>query len=325
MSRESVQSHRLPASEPGSIQPDRSNLTPFLWKNHEGPPRPSISGGMSRTSRQATKGSQDRTERVHRSMAVLVTALLHMLLVLVMLQDPPITVTTPQAEAGGSAMNVTLIDETLPPSPPEPVPPVHKPVLPKKPKAPRAIKRPLSTPVVQGTVPMPPEAADMADTSNVPPDTTPEPPDAPRDTAEADRPVHVYGQPPGMRRDDAASANAALAAKLGSNRGHSNNALPDGSNMGVDGFHVYYDLANEIRLRAWREQGMTELFLPMPGTRRLMVCPLEVALRRGSSACRMVDEDSPELTSIGDAREVIKVQRVYQLGDMVWDGPGPYR
>lgn len=276
---------------------------------------------MSRTSRPATTGSQDRTERVHRWMAVLVTALLHMQLVLVMMQDPPTTTTTPQAEAGGSAMNVTLIDETLPPSPPEPVPPVHKPVHPKKPKAPRAIKRPLPTPVVQGTVPMPAAAADTADTSNVPPDTAPEPPD----TVEVNRPVHVYGQPPGMRRDDTAIANAALAAKLGSNRGHSNNALPDGSNMGVDGFHVYYDLVNETRLRAWRGQGMTELFLPMPGTRRLMVCPLEVALRRGSSACRMVEQDSPELESIGDAREVINVQRVYQLGDMVWSGPGPYR
>jgi hypothetical protein len=280
---------------------------------------------MSRTSRPATKGSQDRTERVHRWMAVLVTALLHMLLVLVMMQDPPITKTTPQAEAGGSRMNVTLIDEALPPSPPEPVPRVHKPVLPKKPKAPRAIKRPLSTPVVQGTVPMPPEAADTSDTSTAPPTTAPEPPDDARDTVEVARPAHVPGQPPGMRRDDAASANAALAAKLGSSRGRSNNPLPDGSNMGVDGFHVYYELVNETRLRAWRDQGMTELFLPMPGTRRLMVCPLEVALRRGSSACRMVEQDSPELKSIGDAREVINVQRVYQLGDVVWSGPGPYR
>jgi hypothetical protein len=276
---------------------------------------------MSRTSRPAIKGSQDRTERVHRWMAALVTALLHLLLVLVMMRDPPITTTPSQAEAGRSAMNVTLIDETLPPSPPEPIPPVHKPVLPKKPKAPRAIKLPVPTPV-EGTVPMPPEAAD---TSNVPPDTTPQPPDAARDTAEANRPMHVYGQPPGMRRDDAAIANAALAAKLGSNRGRSNNPLPDGSNMGVDGFHVYYELVNETRLRAWRDQGMTELFLPMPGTRRLMVCPLEVALRRGSSACRMVEQDSPELTSIGDARDVINVQRVYQLGDVVWSGPGPYR
>ncbi len=246
--------------------------------------------------------------------AVLVTALLHLLLVVLVTQPPQITITTPQGEAGGSTMEVTLLDETLPPSPPEPTPPVRKPA---KPKAPRAIKRPQSTPVAQATVPMPPEAADTADTA-APPTTATEPPDIPRDTAEPD--FHPYRRP-----DDAARANAALAAKLGSNRGRNNNPAPVGPNMGVDGFHVYYDLANETRLRVWREQGMTELFLPLPGTRRLMVCPLEVALRRGSSACRMIEMDSPELKSIGDAREVIDVQRVYQLGDMVWSGPGPYR
>ena len=266
---------------------------------------------MSRTSRRAIKGAEDRTGRVQRWTAALVSALLHMLLLLVML-DPPITITAPQSEAGGSAMNVTLIDETLPPSPspPEPVPP-------KKPKAPRATQRPLPTQVAQATEPMPPEAAD---TSTAPP----EPPDATRDTVEVNRPAHVWGQPPGMR-PDAAAANAALAAKLGSNRGRSNNAPPVGPSVEVDGFHVYYELVNETRLRAWRDQGMTELFLPMPGTLRLMVCPLEVALRRGSGACRMIEKDSPELKSIGDARVVINVERVYQWGDMVWSGPGPYR
>lgn len=280
---------------------------------------------MSRTSRQAIKRPQDRTERVQRWTAALLTALLHMLLVLLVTQAPPITIATPQGEAGGSTMDVTIIDETLPPSPAEPVPPVRKPVSLKKPKAPRAIKRPLSTPVAQAAVPMPPEAADSSDTSTVPPTTAPEPADTSRDAVDEARPAHVRGQPPGMRPDDAARANAALAAKLGSSRGRSNNPPPVGPSMGVDGFQVYYDLDNETRLRAWREQGMTELFLPMPGTRRLMVCPLEVALRRGSSACRMVENDSPELKSIGDAREVIKIQRVYQLGDVVWSGPGPYR
>ena len=79
------------------------------------------------------------------------------------------------------------------------------------------------------------------------------------------------------------------------------------------------------RLRAWRNQGITELFLPMPGTLRRMVCPLEVALRRGSGNCRMVEMDSPELKFIGDAREVIDIQRVYRLGEEVWSGPGAYR
>jgi len=275
---------------------------------------------MSSPSRRAIEGPEDRIERVHRWMAALVTALLHVLLLLVLMQDPPIIMATPQSEAGGSAMNVTLIDQTLPPSPAEPVPPVHKPVLPRKPKAPRAIKR-LLPPPVEATIPMPPDEA--ADASTAPPTPTPEPPDTARDTVPVNRPPHMAGQPPGMRPDDAASA--ALAAKLGSGRGHSNDPLPAGSNMGVDGFHVYYGQVDETRLRAWRDQGVTELFLPMPGTRRIMVCPLEVALRRGSGECRMVEFDSPELKVIGDAREVIRVQRVYQLGDMVWSGPGPYR
>ena len=273
---------------------------------------------MNRTSRQATHGPRDRTDRVHRGMAALVSVLLHGLLFVVMMRDPPITMAMQQAEAGSSGMSVTLIDPTLPPSPAEPVPPAHARARPKKPKAPR----PPPTPVEQATVPLPAEAADTAESTNASPDTAPEPTEAPRETA---RPPHAWGQPPGM--DANAIANAALAAKLGSYRGRGNTNAPPpvGPDMAVDGFQVYYELANETRLRAWRAQGMTELFLPMPGSLRLMVCPLEVALRRGSSACRMVEPDSPQLKVIGDARDVITIQRVYQLGDLVWSGPGPYR
>lgn len=270
---------------------------------------------MSRTSRQAAKGTQDRTGRLHRWTAALVTALVHVLLVLLVTQPPsPMTPTTPRGSAGGSRMDVTLLDQTPSPPPHDPALTVRQPT-PAKPKAPRAIQRPPSTPVVQATVPAPPEAADTADTSTAPP--TPAP-DTRRDTPEVGFPMRT-------RPNDAAEANAALAAKLGSSRRQSEDARPVGPNVGVDGFEVYYDLVDETRLRAWRDQGMTELFLPMPGTRRLMVCPLEVALRRGSGACRMVEMDSPELKSIGDAREVIKVQRVYQRGDLVWSGPGRYR
>jgi hypothetical protein len=286
-----------------------------VQNNLEGPPRPYLADGVSGTPSNAIDEPQDRTERVHRWTAALVTALVHGLLFLLMLSEPPITVTPPAGGSGGSRIDVTLLDDSTGLPPAEPEPPAHKPVPRKKPKAPHAIKRPLSTPVVQATEPLPPEAPDN---STAPPTPAPEPPDARRDTAEV-------GFPTNRRPDDAAQANAALAAKLGSSRGQSNTAPPVGPNMGVDGFHVYYDLVNETRLRAWRDQGMTELFLPLPGTRRLMVCPLEVALRRGSGACHMVELDSPELKNVGDAREVIDIQRVYQLGDMVWSGPGPYR
>lgn len=268
---------------------------------------------MSRTSRPPVRGRQDWTERVQRWTAALATLLLHALLVLLVTRPPDPATPATRRGGGGSRMDVTLLDDTRAPPPHDPALTVRPPVPVTRPKAPRAIPRPPSVPVVQGVVPMPPEAADTAPAAAA---ATPEPPR--RDTEE-------IGFPMRTRPDAAAEANAALAAKLGRNRGRSDEAPPVGPNLGVDGFEVYYNRVDEPRLRAWRDQGMTELFLPMPGTRRLMVCPLEVALRRGSGACRMVEMDSPELKSIGDAREVIGVQRVYQRGVKVWDGPGRYR
>ena len=273
---------------------------------------------MSRTPRGPVNQALDRTERVQRWAAALLAVMLHALLILFLMSPPtPITMTTPPGQAGGSAIDVTLIDESLSqPPPPAPEPMHRKPVPRKKPKTSRAIAPTPPTPIVQATIPMPPTVADTSD-------TPPVPPDAPRDTAE--HPANEWRPPTVIRLDDNARANAALAAKLGRNRGRSNNAAPAGTNMGVDGFNVYYDLVDENRLRAWRKQGITELFLPLPGTLRLMVCPLEVALRRGSGKCRMVEMDSPELKTFGDALEVIGIQQVYHLGDKVWSGPGVYR
>ncbi|WP_092403846.1 hypothetical protein [Dokdonella immobilis] len=279
---------------------------------------------MSKTPRGVVDPALDRFERVRRWAAALLTALIHGLFALFLMSPPaPTSMTTPQGQADGRSMEVTLIDESISLPPPEPEPMHRKPVRPKKPKRSRAIAPIPPTPVVQSTLPMPAPMADISDTPPEPPTPEPEPTDTARETEE--RPVIPFGRQPSVRQDDNARANAALAAKLGSRRGRSNKAAPAGTNMGVDGFHVYYDLADEDRLRAWRKQGMTELFLPMPGTLRLMVCPLEVALRRGSSECRMVEMDSPELRFIGDAREVIDVQRVYHRGDEVWSGPGDYR
>lgn len=275
-----------------------------------------IAGGRSGTPPGAVNLALDRTERVQRWVAALLTVLLHVLFLLFLMSPPePITMTAPQGQAAGSttsAMEVTLLDEPISQTPPPPVPVPRKPATPKKPKTPRAIAPRPPTPVVQ--------LAETPDTPTVLPITEPEPSDAPDDTAE--RP---FGPPPGFRSNENARASEALAAKLGRNRGRSNEVAPVGINMGVDGFQVYYDLADEDLLRAWRNQGMTELFLPMPGTLRRMVCPLEVALRRGSGECRMVEMDSPELQHIGDAREVINIQQVYRLGKQVWSGPGAYR
>jgi hypothetical protein len=275
---------------------------------------------MSSTPPGAVNQALDRTERVQRWAAVLLTVLLHLLFGLFLMSPPaPITMTTPQGRAGGSAMEVTLLDELLSQPPPSPEPMHRKPVRPKRPKTSRAIAPRPPTPVVQqAALPMPPMVADASETLTVAPITEPE-------AVTAERPEQPFGPQPGVRPDDDALANAALAAKLGRNRGRSNDVAPVGTNMGTDGFQVYYDLSDEDRLRAWRNQGVTELFLPLPGTLRRMVCPLEVMLRRGSGECRMVEMDSPELKSIGDAREVIKIQRVYHLGEEVWSGPGDYR
>jgi hypothetical protein len=272
---------------------------------------------MSSTPPGAVNQALDRFERLQRWAAVLLTALLHVLFLLFLMSPPtPITITTPQGQAGGSsAMEVTLIDELPSQPPPAPEPMHRKPVHPKRPKTSRAIAPRPPTPVVQ--------LVDNSNTPTVLPITEPEPPDATRDTTELRE--QAFGPRPGLVSYDNASANAALAAKLGRNRMRNNDAPPVGTNMGTDGFQVYYDLADEDRLRAWRNQGVTELFLPLPGTLRRMVCPLEVMLRRGSGECRMVEMDSPELKSIGDAREVIKIQRVYHLGEEVWSGPGDYR
>ena len=95
--------------------------------------------------------------------------------------------------------------------------------------------------------------------------------------------------------------------------------------MEVGGYQIVYDLLAEQRLRDWMDKGMKELSIPLPGTRFRMVCPAEVALRRESSKCRLLDPTDPEMQAIGDARQVITVMYVYRRGELVWRGPGPYR
>jgi hypothetical protein len=128
-----------------------------------------------------------------------------------------------------------------------------------------------------------------------------------------------------MLPEDLAPENAGLARSAAIDTGRRNDASTGAPSMEVGGYQVYYDQRSETRLRAWRDQGMTEIFLPLPGTRRYMVCPLETALKRESGPCRLLEPDSPELKTIGDAREVINMQKVYRLGEEVWSGPGPYR
>ncbi|MFC3716241.1 type II toxin-antitoxin system RelE/ParE family toxin [Luteimonas soli] len=276
---------------------------------------------MSNASRGAAPTAPDRTERTHAWIAALASALWHALLLLLLVLSPPITVTAPEAGgAAGSRLQVTYIDDALRPPSPAPVP-NPRPEPPRERPAPaRPASRVQATPVEQADDSPALQVVDI-------PATPPEPESPPSDVPEpaAQRPAHVWGQPPGMLPEDLAPANAGLARSPGTNRGRRNDTAASGTSLEVGGYQVYYDLLDETRLRAWHDEGMTELFLPLPGTQRLMVCPLETALHRESGACRLVEPDDPELAAIGDARDVITMHRVYRLGEVLWSGPGAYR
>lgn len=278
---------------------------------------------MNHALRRAEAEARDQTERRQRIIARVVTVLVHLLLLLLLLSSDPLPITEAEGgSAGGSAGNgglqVTYIDNK--PTPPAAAPAVRKPVPKPRTRATPVKSRVVTTPVPQAAEPVPPDAPEEAAKPEPEPEqaVAVEAPPTPR----AD---HVRGQPPGMRVQEIPTASAGSAGNDAGYGSNSSGAGSRGSSMGVDGFQVIYDLVYERQLREWRDQGMTELFLPLPGTRRLMVCPLEVALRRGSSKCRMVEQDDPALASIGDARKVLVMQRIYHLGDEVWSGPGPYR
>lgn len=275
---------------------------------------------MSHALRQADAVARARSERLPRVAAAVATLLLHVLLVLLALMSRPVTTAPPQGSSGGGdSLQVTWIDETAPsPAPPSPAPPAAAPAPPRAAPARARVQPP---PRAQGEEPVRPEA---------PPDAqAPALAEAPveRPARPAQRHARVYGQPPGMRMDDVARprAGAGPGARSAVNRGRGNAINAPGISLEVDGYQVLYEPLGEARMREWREQGMTEVFLPLPGTRRYMVCPLEIVLRRGSGDCRMVDRDAPELATIGDARQILLMQRVYKLGDPLWSGPGPYR
>lgn len=282
---------------------------------------------MRKASHRADAGAPDRADRVQAWTAALLTALLHGLLLLLALWSAPITMTTPQGAAAGSALQVTYIDESLRPPPPTRAPSDRTAASRAVPKPSPAATRLQTTPVAQADDRLTRDVAAMsggATTSQTqdagaPPSSPGVPDQSPR------RRNPMWGQPPGMLPGGIAAANAGPASTPAVQRGRRNDASSAEPTMEVDGYQVYYDLVSEIRVRAWRDQGMTEVFLPLPGTRRLMVCPLEIVLNRDSGACRMVEPDAPELAAIGDARDVIHMLRVYRLGEVVWRGPGPYR
>ena len=266
----------------------------------------------------ASRADRSRGERLQRIGAAAATLLLHVLLVLLALTAEPLQPSSdPAGAAAGGRLDVTFIDKPQDiPSPP--------------PSAPRSARRlvepdpaerpdPSRLQVVEveradAPLPQPPQPRPEAAAPPMPPV-----PQRPHPSQRA------WGQPPGTQPAQHAVVDAGSAPSPSISRGSRPRGTASGAALEAGGFQVVYDLMAETRLRAWRDAGMTEVFLPLPGVRQLMVCPLETALRRDSGPCRLVEPDDPELASIGDAREVIAMYQVYRRGQPVWTGPGPYR
>lgn len=285
---------------------------------------------MNEAPRPAGASIHSRIDRLQHWTALLLSVLFHLACLVLAWRAPPMTMDRPQ---GASAGSVTLVD-FIGDAPPQPVPSPLPPAAPEPPAdAPRAAARVESTPVPVAAAPV---ALPQPDPVQVPPSPrrparpspTPQPQAAaaPRPSAPASRrPGHRYGQPPGMLPRETAPVHQGPDMGIGTQPSRRRDNPSSQPSMDAGGYQVYYDLASERRLREWRDRGMTEVFIPLPGTRDLMVCPLETALRRESGPCRLLPPDSPELERIGDARQVINMHQVYRRGELVWRGPRPYR
>lgn len=282
---------------------------------------------MSKAPPGASTGTDHRLERLQPWIAGLLSAVLHLACLLLALLAPPLVVAPPEGDdaAGGSRVEVDFIgdrlaeDTTEPDQQPSPTP---------DPGDPSAAASRLRTTPVPTPQPLPPDAHVASESPAAAPRPRPSPATAqatPRPPPSGRRPGHVWGQPPGMAPRASAPVNSGQAPSPAVGQGRRASLAADQPSLEVGGYQVVYELASETRLRQWREQGMTELFIPLPGTRKLMVCPLETALKRESGPCRQLDPGDPELEAIGDAREVIAVRGVYHQGELVWRGPGAYR
>ncbi|MBD9370392.1 type II toxin-antitoxin system RelE/ParE family toxin [Xanthomonas sp. XNM01] len=288
---------------------------------------------MSEASTRAQTGTTPRIDRLQPWLAALLSALLHVLMVLLLQWASPPVVSSPEGAAGGGArMRVDFVGETSQPELQTTAPPSPRPSEAPRPVRPRPTAAPTrSTLVLQAENPVPPEAPPAPVEPPSVQEPEPSPPErtaasSPPPTVEPQRhPERWTGRPPGLIEEDTAPENAGLSRSPMVSRGNRNDMAGTDGSMEIGGYQVYYDLRGENQVREWMAGGMTELSLPLPGTEYYMVCPLQVALERGSSKCRLLHPSSPEMKAIGDAREVITIVSVYKQGQQVWRGPGPYR
>ncbi|WP_334179775.1 type II toxin-antitoxin system RelE/ParE family toxin [Pseudoxanthomonas sp.] len=269
-------------------------------------------------------------KRHERSIGSLVSLLVHVLFLLALLYSSQITLAPPEGSASGGARvkvdflgEATQDDQRVPVPPAAATPPSDRP-RPRKPLVTTAVTSPVNTtrvteadnplsPDEQATPPQADQAVVQQETR--PPASQPTP---------AWRRNSRWGQPPGMLAQDTAPENYGPTVGAGQRQGNQqgNAATPS---MEVDGHQIYYDLRNERKIAEWQLQGMKEISFPLPGRRDLMVCALEIVATRGSGGCRLVQPGDPELGTIGDARDVVDVMRIYRRGELIWRGPGVYR
>lgn len=277
---------------------------------------------MSPASPRTDAQRDERIERLQPWIGALLSALLHALMVWVLLNSSPPVVSTPESAASGGRTRVQFVGRPPPPTP-DPPTPERKPALRPTPLASSAPVRPLVDPdrillPAEPTPPQPPRPLEPT-----PPRQAQAPATPPSQPPER-RPETWTGRAPGMIDREVARHDEGQS-DLPSDNGRRARLPGNTTSMDIGGYQVVYDLVSEDRLREWMDQGIKELSIPLPGTRYWMVCPAEVAMRRGSGKCRLLDPNSPEMDGIGDARKVITVMRVYKQGELAWSGPGPYR
>jgi hypothetical protein len=282
---------------------------------------------MSDASTAPDASTEPRIERLQRWIAALLSVLLHVLFLLILLWSATEVVTSPQGATGGSRVRVNFIGE--PAQQPTPAPPSPKPSPPPRAAAKKKAQERVDKqkPVLQAEyIQRPSESAPEQSESQVPPaDGQAQAAAASPPEPAQRRPETWTGRPPGMLDEETAPQNYGRASGPSYDTGTRNDLEAAEPSVEVGGFQIYYDLLAEQRLRTWKEQGMKEISFPLPGMRSRMVCPVEIALRRGSGKCRLLDPNEPEMQAIGDAREVVVVMAVYRRGELVWRGPGAYR
>ena len=273
-------------------------------------------------------------ERRDRWAAVLITALLHLLMLLLLLHSNPPLVATSEGSSGGGRVKVDFVGEAPPSTQPSDVPPQDKPnkTTHSQPKPATARRSDNRKPVAEARYIEPPSEPEQEEQQTPTPEQTPAaPPPAASPSETVPRRSQTWtGRPPGSLERTTAPDDHGRSAGPGNDSGRRVDRSAGEPAMEVGGYQIIYDLISEEKLRAWMDQnkkddGKQELSIPLPGTTYLMVCPAEVALRRGSGKCRMLPAGSPELELIGDARKFVIVMYVYRYGELLWRGPGPYR